>query len=256
MKVLLRNILLFLFALACFGNANGQERNYMYYSGGYNFSKPDMDGLNFVIDRYNENRPDQVRKLDNIDWMHGFTVGGGLIIAQSFLVEVGFTQRESNGYAEGYLVNNPNLHQFDLRTNISTIGLGVGKYLLWEKGFKLVAGSHFELGSTKVLWRLYDTTVEAKPGYENAKERATLDGDNPLFAITPYLQFSYSPWGEEFEIALKPYYQFEMNESDFRFVNQVFNSFSYEQDSPESTKSRSNNYGVQLKMNVFVKINL
>lgn len=246
-----------IFLLSFFSSAFCQDHDFMYYSGGYNISKPDLDGLNFVIDRYNENRPDQTRALDNIDYMHGFTVGGGIIFRQSILIEFGFTQRESNGHANGYLVNNPNLHQFDLRTNISTVGLGIGKYLVWRQGFKLLAGSHFELGNTKVLWRLYDTTVESKPGYENAKERTVVEPkDNPLFGITPYLQFSYTPWGEQFEIAVKPYYQFELNESDFRYANQVFNHSTYDQDPPQSTKSRSNNFGVQLKINVLMRIDL
>lgn len=50
---------------------------------------------------------------------------------------------------------------------------------------------------------------------------------------------------------IKPYYQFMINESDFKDVNRVLNPVTFTNDDPEQMVTRANNYGVEVKLSVF-----
>lgn len=245
-------VIVFFFAM----NAFAQD-NYIFYSGGYGISKENLDGLNFVIDKYNSERTHLTKDLDNVNTLHGFTVSGGAIFSQLFIVEFGFTQRTAYSYSDETLQGDqPWKRELLVRSN--TIGLGVGYYLFWREGFKLLAGTSADFGKVVLRTRLYNTNDASKPSYVDVGQEFEQDfpNNNSLTAITPFMQFSYSPWGKQFEIMVKPYYQFQLNESDFSYVNQAWNPNTYQQSSPESTKNFANNFGVQLKINVLMGLNL
>ena len=238
------------------GGAFAQD-NYIFYSGGYGISNENLDGLNYVIDKYNSERTHLTKDLDNVKMLHGFTVSGGAIFLQTFLVEFGFTQRRASAYSDETLQGDQPWRR-DLLVRSNTIGLGVGYYAFWREGFKLLAGASADFGKIVLRTRLYNTNDASVPGYVDVGQEfeQDLQNNNTLSAITPYIQFSYSPWGKQFEIMIKPYYQIQLNESDFTYVNQAWNPNTYQESPPEATKNYANDFGVQLKLNILMGLNL
>lgn len=238
------------------GNSYSQD-NFIYYSGGYGISDENLDGLNYVINKYNVERTHLTKDLDQINTLHGFTVAGGMVFFESFLVEFGFTQRKAYSYSDETLQGDlPYKRELLVRSN--TIGIGVGKYVFWQEGFKLLAGSTVDFGKIVLRTRFYNTNDATAPVYVDVGQEFDKDypNNNNLIGITPYLQFSYSPWGKQFEMVVKTYYQFQLKESDFTYVNQSWNFNTYQESPPDATKSYANNFGLQLKLNILMGIEL
>lgn len=256
MKSFLKIIFVIPFFILSFNSLFAQV-DFIYYSGGYNFSETNLDGLNYVINSYNDQRTHLTRDLNEINLTHGFTVSGGVVIAKNLLIDIGFTQRRGYSYSdETLLVDQP--YKRELLARINTIGIGIGKYIFWQDGYKLLVGSTFDFGKVVLRTRLYNTNDETIPGYVDVGQEFEQDlpNNNDIFAITPYVQFSYSPWGKQFELVIRPYYQIQTKESDFTYVNQAWNPNTYQNDPPDATKNFVNNFGLQLKLSVFMGIDL
>ncbi|MCB0723613.1 MAG: hypothetical protein KDC73_02850 [Ignavibacteriae bacterium] len=233
------------------------QHNYIYYSGGYGISDEDLDGLNYVINKYNVERTHLTKDLGQINTLYGFTVSGGLVLDESFLFEIGFTQRRAYTYSdETLLVDQP--YKRDLLVRSNTLGFGIGKYIFWQEGFKLLAGSTMDFGKIVLRTRLYNTNDATVPSYVDVGQENNDDfaNNNNLVALTPYMQFSYSPWGKQFEFVVRTYYQIQLKESDFTYVNQTWNFNTYQESPADATKSYANNFGLQLKLNVLMGIEL
>lgn len=249
-------IILSLILISFVGVTYGQD-NFIFYSGGYGISNQNLDGLNYVIDKYNSERTHLTKDLDNVNTLHGFAVSGGAIFLKSFIVEFGFTQRRAYSYSDETLQGDqPWKRELLVRSN--TIGIGLGKYIFWEEGFKLLAGANADFGKIVLRTRLYNTNDASVPGYVDVGKEFSqnYENNNRLSAITPYVQFSYTPWGKQFEILIRPYYQIQFNESDFNYVNQSWNPNTYQESPPEATKSYANDFGIQLKLSVLMGLNL
>ncbi len=252
----IKNIIVIPIVIITTGSVFAQV-DFIYYSGGYNLSETNLDGLNYFINSYNDQRTHLTRNLNEINLTHGFTVSGGIIIAKNLVIDIGFTQRRGYSYSDETLQGDQP-YKRELLARINTIGIGIGKYIFWKDGYKLLVGSNIDFGKVVLRTRLYNTNDQTVPGYADvgAEFGPDFENNNNLIAVTPYAQFSYTPWGKQFEIVIKPYYQFQTKESYFEYVNQAWNPHTYQNDSPEATKNFVNSFGIQLKLNVLMGIDL
>ena len=233
-----------LLSLCSFGTAKSQDAEF-FFSAGYNFSKPNLDGLNFVTKRYNETRTILTKNMEEFDMLKGFSITAGVELNKIAMFDLTYIQKVGDTYAEG--VVNDTSFQRDLRVSLNSINIGGGVIVFANKSFKTIVGTSVDIGSVGTQTRVYPKN-EAKPSYESTEDFVLNPTSNTLFGLTPFLQFNINPGLSNLDIVLKPYYQFMINEADFRDANRVLNPATFAGDEPEEMISRPNNYGIELKV--------
>ena len=229
------------------------QDNYMFYSVGYNISDVDLDGINFVVGRFNVPQGTNTQQMNTYSGnMHGFSLSGGVILYDRFLLGLGFTQRRST--MPGTQVIDGTNYNADLSTRVNSLDLNAGVYLFKSDDYGFLLGSGFSLVAPKVLFRRYLTTDDV-PGYTdlNNVDETQSDVDKYTLGITPFAQFYFSPWINELQFMVRPYYQFQMSETDYTYVNEYLNPDTWQNDNPSSATNKLNNYGIQFRLNIVVK---
>ena len=245
-------ILVFLF-MSLFPAFSLSQENFLFYSVGYNVSDVDLDGMNFVIGRFNVPQDTVTRQMNTYSGnMSGFSLSGGVILQDRFLLGLGFTQRRST--MPGTQVIDGVKYNADLSTRVNSLDFNVGMYLFKNDDYGLLLGSGFSLVAPKVRYRTYIAT-DVAPGYTdlNNVDETQSDVDKYTLGITPFAQFYFSPWVKELQFMVRPYYQFQMSETDYTYVNEYLNPDTWQNDNPASATNKLNNYGIQVRLNVVIK---
>lgn len=235
---------IFLISLFSITSANSQHAEF-YFSGGYNFSKPNLDGLNFVTKRYNDTRTILTKNMEEFDVLRGFSITAGVELNHIAMFDLTYIQKVGETYAQG-VVNDTNFRR-DLRVSMNSVNLGGGVIVFSNKNFKTIVGTSVDIGSVGTQTRVYPEN-ETKPSYESTDDYVLSPTTNTLLGLTPFLQFNINPGLSGFNFSIKPYYQFMINEADFRDANRVINPATFANDNPDEMISRPNNYGVELKV--------
>lgn len=227
------------------------SQNFRLVGGlGANFSRASLDGLNFVLNRYNETRQGRsgqatvTRPMQDIKSLSGVTLQlgfnaefeSGLIIATG-LTRVG---RRGSTYAEVTDINN-RAGRRDVRytANSYNIELGTG-FSLFGRGYFLIGGST-DFFNAKNYTRLNDND------YEEVMSDLSLG-----FSLFTDLSIFLS---KNIAIGVKPYYQLGLLKNDFTPLNRAINSSTYTNDDFEDVWSSPSNVGVQFMLRLHVADN-
>ena len=244
----MKKILAFLFiSLFFISDAMPQKANF-FLAGGYNITKPNLDGLNFVTGRYNDTRTILTKNMEEFNSLGGFTVTAGVILNDIAMFDLTYIRKTGDVFAEG-VVNDTNFRR-DLAVSMNSVNLSGGVIVLSSNSIKTIIGASVDIGSVGTKTRVYPLD-QSKPSYESTDDYVPNPISNMIFGLTPFAQVNINPGLSSFEIMIKPYYQFMINESDFKDVNRVLNPVTFTIDDPEQMVTRANNYGVEVKLSVF-----
>ncbi len=199
---------------------------------GFNMHFTTPNGLNYVVDRYNETRSFLEEDMQHFNNLDGFTYGI-FFAAKPLLLEVGFDHRSQTRSATGF--NNSNiLTQRDLRIVINTLnlGLGLGDWLIQDKAL-IKFGGRINLGGIRVRTRVGTEENIKDEEWDDVNSGLYMDFDIGVKIITKYF------W-------IEPYYTISpKNFTDVSDVNAAINPNTY-QDDPAVIPLEANGFGLRL----------
>lgn len=146
-------------------SVNTLKAQYFAIDAGYTGSKMKFEGLNQVIDKYNERRPYLDRELGNINYLDGFTLGMGLG-ERHLLMDFRLNFANANRYATGddgnpaYPAGASFRRDLKVRQRTGVLTMGGGKVFRGKTDVGLVLGLRSEVGKTKVFTRVYQDGAE------------------------------------------------------------------------------------------------
>lgn len=213
---------------------------------GANFSRGDLDGLNFVLNRYNQTRQGQTgaakitRPMQDINALVGigWQLGINIEFSNDFIMAAGLNRvgRRGSTFAEGTDINNSTVRR-DVRYTANTYNFDFGLGKVLDGGY-LLFGASVDFYNAKAYTRVNNND------YENVMTDLGL-GASFFADLTFFLS-------DNVAIGLKPYYQFGLLKNDFSDLNQAINPATYTNDDFEDLQSLPNNIGVQLQLRFHV----
>lgn len=227
-------------------NSSAKAQGFRLAGGiGGNYSIGNYEGLNFVIDRYNETRQGQsgaatvTRPMKNIKNLIGISWQLGLMLDVSenlsFYTGINRVGRYATTYAEATDINN-NTGRRDVRftSNSMNFELALGKRARF--GYLMFGGS-LDLFTAKAHTRINSNDYNEVMSDFNLGFSFFVDAS--IF-ITP-----------RFAIGLKPYLQTGLLKTDFIDLNRAINRATYINDDFEAQESSPLNVGAQVFIRIF-----
>lgn len=233
--------------LACLSLKSSAQDFRFVFGLGPNFSRGNLRGLNYTLNRYNDTRQGRsgqatvTRPMQDINSLSGLSLQFGFHgeFESGFTVATGFSRvgRSGSTYAEVTDVNG-RVGRRDVKYTANSynieLALGLTSY---ERGYLLIGGStdFFNVKSfTKVNDNEYDEVM------------SDLSLGFSLFAdITFFLT-------DNIAIGIKPYYQLGLLNNDFTPLNRAINNATYRNDNFEDVWSSPSNVGLQLMLRFHV----
>lgn len=194
-----------------------------------------VGGLDYVVGRYNDTRPQLVDKMEKPRFFRGMNYAWDVYLFKS-LMSFEWVGRKTEMSANGTFSNGDYTRDLKLKMNSFNFGLAsklgkkagvVGNYL----------GLDFNLISVRNYTRLYRTGMTI-PEYEQI-ELARLS-----LGVSPFLQHV----GRRF--TTKIYFQKMFVKSDYWGVNRAINSSTWSSDNVNSLKGNSGSLGFSLRYNL------
>jgi hypothetical protein len=223
-KILLSIYLVFAISTVNFGQG-------MFLEGGFGmqFTKP--DGLNYVVDRYNETRPyltEEMKQFNNLD---GFNYGF-LGVFDAFAFEAVYTHRSQTRSAIGIDASNQEVEQ-RLRAVMNGVGFGCG-YGVSEDGYSLLFGTRLNTSLLKIRTKADAVDTVGDKDWDDIHEELHFDLDLNIKLILKYF-------------IIEPYYSFNLFQSinNMQEVNEAINPSTF-QDDPTDIPFNSNGFGLKL----------
>jgi hypothetical protein len=223
------------------GNAFTQTINFSI-NAGYNAGNANFDGLNFVIDRYNNTRSYLTKRMDKVDFVKGLSFGIGMGFTK-VNVDLSYNMKSSSeASAEG--VVNGTAFRRDLKTSINTFNVGFDYLVSSSRSLDTRVGASLGFGSSKVFTRVYPTS-QAPAEYQEVNDISP-GTTQSLFAISIFPKFTFYPGITGLSLYIKPFYEKHLTDVDYSNVNAVINPVTYVNDPSGSQKSKPDNYGAQI----------
>lgn len=200
------------------------------FSAGYNCHFASPEGLNYIVDRYNETRPQLTEQMEQFTHLDGFCfstfLGAGI-----FGLDFGYDHRSQNRSAMGLnRINQPLEREVRVAINTGNFGL----YTAIPRDNDLFAiGSRVNFGGVKVKSRLARTEVIEDEEWTELYQELYADFDINLKYIRKNLAFEV-------------YYLIGGNKN-IAEVNEKLNPDTYQND-PAEINFRPNGFGVKLKL--------
>lgn len=208
--------ILFISILFILGST-GYSQGFYYAGGGYNAAFLKSEGLDYVINRYNETRPYLDETMPSPHFYDGLTFhfGGA---ANAFFWDFGFTYRSCVVSATGVDASGTE-QQRDVKNKWNTFDVGLGVNLGNSDTKALMIGINTGLNSEKSLTRA-DTPEDI--GIANFAKV------NSQFKIgfEPFVQFIVAT-ENGLGILFKPYYSWSPIKTDYTELNAYINQYTY-----------------------------
>lgn len=224
-------------ALCIMLTAQLRAQDFFYAGIGYNISFYQSEGLDFVIDRYNETRPYLTTTMPYARHFDGITmhIGGA---TNSFIYDFGYTQRACTVTALGVDISGEEVRR-DVKSKWNTYDIGLGVSLGNSDKFAFMLGVNTGINSEKADSRSavsdnigvarYTTVVKKfKVGFEPFVQ-LLLTSDNGL------------------GILFKPYYTWTPTETNYADLNAYINPFTYTAD-PLEINGKLTGYGLSIML--------
>lgn len=225
-KILLGMILLFTISMTSFGQFMALEGGY-----GMQFTKP--DGLNYIVDRYNETRPYLTQEMKPFNNLNGFNYGF-LAIVGNLAFEAVYIHRSQNRSAIGIDATNQEVER-QLRAAMNGVGFGLG-YGVADDGFGLMFGTRLNTSALKIRTKVASSDIIRSEDWEDLYNSLIFDLDFNVKIILKY-------------VVIEPYYSFELLPSlnNIYEVNEAINPNTFQND-PEEILFKSNGFGLKLML--------
>jgi hypothetical protein len=204
-----------------------QSQVYLY--GGYGMSFPNVDSLNFVVDRYNDNRSSLHKAMPHFENLNGFAFTVGKVGTK---VDVGFSYMQRKQIVSGVegLTGSAEL-QTDLKASTNALEMHIG-FARATPGIALSTGMKGELGMFKVESRIAAPYNMIDREFNKIQSSLLLSAGlfvrihifNPGLVIEPYM--------------IWPVHRVQVDE-----VNRYINPYHYNQD-PAQIRIRPSGFGI------------
>jgi hypothetical protein len=210
-------------------------QNYYYRGAGYNMAFLKSEGLDYVIDRYNQTRTFLDDKMEYCRYYDGPSLRSGLCY-NHFFVDFGFTYRSSKVSASGVDATGIR-QQRDIKNKWNTFDLGLGIGLGANDNIALAIGVNMGLNSEKTLTRV------ATPDEIGKANFAKVNGQFKI-GFEPFAQLILATDGG-FGVLFRPYFSWTPVETDYYEANRYINEFTYTSD-PSVIKGKLSGFGLSV----------
>ncbi len=229
-KLIIVSILLFAFQ----AQSNAQEAA-LGLRGGYNMFFSTPDGLNYIVDRYNETRPFLTEEMEHFSYLDGFTYHffGGLA---NFLVEAGYDHRSQTRFARGIDASGFNQER-QLRMVLNTGNLGLAYSFIADEDAFVSAGVRSNIGPLRIKTRIGSEDEVGDLEWEEIYDDIYMDFE---FNLKLVMQgFSIEPY---YTVGLDSFSDMVHNLQE---VNQALNPNTHQND-PETISLKANGFGIRI----------
>lgn len=205
----------------------------LYLRGGYNtqFSRP--NGLNYVVERYNETRTFLTQEMKPFNNLNGVTYGI-LAIVDHFYMEAQYDHRSQKRTSIGLDANNQELAR-QLRASINSFGFGFG-YGTTDDGYGIAFGTRINVGPLRVRTKVgtLDEINDLDWEEDDVHNQLHIDLDFNIKLILAYF-------------IIEPYYTFQIipEANNMAEVNEAINPMTFPND-PENIPFKSGGFGLKL----------
>lgn len=235
-KYLMRIVTFFLFVLS-FTIVHSQI-GYVFY--GYNVSTYRLDGINAVINNYNETRPWLEEEMKEFHYLDGFSLSFGLG-AKPIFVETGYNFRSQKRSVSGTdLYGNEDTRQIKVKNGAFNISFGLAGIFGSRMENLLAFGVRTDIGALKVKTRVF--------GDSGPKEKMEDIGYTNVTAQSgPMLRYSRDIGGVAMSFAV--YYTWSLLKYNYRRLDEQLNYTEYWEDPPQFNL-RPNCFGFMIQAGI------
>jgi hypothetical protein len=233
--MLLPKRLLFGFFVFLIGfSASAQHR--FNYALGYNTGiHLKNGGLDFVVDRYNQNNSLLTQKLQSPRFFYGINFGADMFLPKNRIATVEWTNRRSNTQAIGNDTLTNTLFKRDLQYRVNNLSVGIGFKI--KSKTEGVTGFYYGADLCFISVKTYTRNYQSgalKPDYTNIDKNLAL-------GFSPHLKYLAN------RFVAKAYLQFMLSGVDYMPVNKALNPLTYTGDASKDTKGRTTSFGISFK---------
>lgn len=203
--------ILLIACVMCIGHISAQ--GYDYLGLGYNMGFLRSEGLDFVVDRYNETRPYLNDQMEQPRYFDGFAIHGG-VGRGLLLLNLGYTQQSSKVSAEGTDATATTV-QRDLKNKWNTFDLGIGLNIADGDRGAFGLGVNMGLNSEKALTRTGAPDDIGKEKFEEVQKQFKV-------GFSPFVQIILT--GDSGTgLLIRPYYAWSPMTTDYTELNAAIN---------------------------------
>lgn len=195
---------------------HARAQGYDYFGIGYNAALLKSEGLDFVVDRYNETRPYLTTQMPHPQYFDGISIHGG-VGKGALLLNFGYTQQSCVVSASGIDATGVEI-QRDLKDKWNTIDVGLGVNLGNSETKALALGVNFGLNSEKSLTRSDIPDDIGKANFEQVQKQFKI-------GISPFLQFIVASDGGA-GLLIRPYYAWSPVKTEYSELNGFINPYT------------------------------
>lgn len=164
---------------------------------GYNMSFARLNGMNYVVQRYNETRTYLDKTLDEFKFMDGFTINLGAVMSKGAFIDLAFSKAVKNHNAEG-IDGTGILQQRQLRVAMVDWIMGLGFAMPAGETGSISFGGSFAVGRFKVKTRVGEKSSIKKVDWKDIMRVPTIrpgiflriQTHSPGICIEPYINFN------------------------------------------------------------------
>jgi hypothetical protein len=240
----MRRVLIFILLLTSFTiYAHSQSQRWLGF--GYNMSRFKLDNsLNYVIDRYNQNRVGNITKeMEHVHFADGLTFSLGFNFNR-FIMDASYTAKVQKVFAQGIYYNSPNKQERDVRFKSKTASLGFGFALFNSRPASLSLCASFDILTIRTETRGAEIEQIDETDYEIASDASNTGS-------TFYLNLLLgSPRGKGLALIIRPYYQLCYNETNFWDLNYKINPNTVATDR-DYIGGKPSNFGLSLMLAIY-----
>lgn len=240
MKII-STILLFIVLIPHHSNAQRYRRQYLLtmLGGGYNQVNVNADGLNFVIDKFNESRRlvgDQAMKnIQTVTGFSGFLGTYGYFGEKSFFLEFRYGGAGQNLRATERLAGRPPI-EYDLRFDMHHIQLGFGLMATSTPYFGIGLGFAPDLGIQIVNDKTGGGSTEIINNFNSGVSFLL-----PVYALLGPIM-----------LGVRPYYTLQLSNSDYTELNARLNPATFANSPADTQVSRFNHFGIEFRVGLLL----
>ncbi len=234
-------ILLLMLLVPHYSNAQRYRRQYLLtmLGGGYNQVNIKADGLNFVIDKFNESRRlvgnQAMKKVESITGFSGFLGTYGYVGESAFFLEFRYGGAGQNLTATERVAGQPPI-EYDLRFDTHHIQLGFGLMATSTPYFGIGLGIAPDLGIQVVNDKTGGGSIEV------------INSFNPgISFILPV----YALLGPVM-LGVRPYYTLQLSNSDYSELNARLNPATFANSPADAQISKFNHFGIEFRVGLLL----